>query len=73
MNLLTPTEIENAARDIITYYDKSTAPHDDKVRILSMLREHYETTDATVVDRWFAALLQRVVDKHAPQTSFEKE
>lgn len=72
-HLIKPSDIEIVARDIINYYDNSEAPHEDKIRVLRMLQEHYEHTNYSVVDQWFAALIKRVIDRHAPETGFEKQ
>lgn len=71
-HLIKPSEIEAVVRDIISYYETSEAPHDDKMRVLRMLQEHYEHTNYSVIDQWIAALIKRIVDKHAPETGFEK-
>jgi hypothetical protein len=71
-HIIKPSDIEAAALDIIEYYEKSNASHDDKIKILTMLQEHYEGTNYSVVDQWFANLIKRSIDKHEPQTGFEK-
>lgn len=72
-HLIKPSDIEAAALDITEYYEKSSASHEDKIKILRMLLEHYESTNYSIIDQWLAALIRRIVDKHEPQTGFEKQ
>lgn len=69
--MIKPSDIEAVVLDIINYYDNSAATHEDKIKILNMLQEHYEGTNYSIVDQWFAALIKRMIQKYAPETGFE--
>lgn len=76
-HLIKPSDIESTVKDIINYYAKSEADHDDKMRVLKMLQEHYELTNYSVIDQWLAQLIKRVISKYEPnpeeQIGFEEK
>jgi hypothetical protein len=40
--LLTPTEIETAALDILSFWENSKLEDEDKIKILEMVKNYYE-------------------------------
>lgn len=64
--------IEEAATDITRYWTRSQLPDTDKQKILEMVKEYYETKNEHIHDQYFAGLTARTIEKHVPQTGFEK-
>lgn len=70
--ILTPQTIEKAATDIVEFWDSSELPETDKKKILEMVQSFYDDKNEHIYEQYFAQLLKRTVDKHCPQTGFEK-
>lgn len=69
--LLTPQLIESAAEDITRFWTRSQLPDTDKVKILEMVQEYYESKNEYLHDQYLAALTNRVLVKRNPETSFD--
>jgi len=72
MNLIKPSDIANAATDIATFVDTSELADKDKQKILEMVRDFYADKNEHIIDQYLNMLAQRTLDKHFPQTGFEK-
>ena len=70
--LVTPQQIEEAASQIVKFWDESSLPDADKNKILEMVQEYYESKDEYLHDQYLAALTKRTVDQNVPQTGFER-
>ena len=73
MNILTPQQIEQAAKDIVNFWDESTLPDGDKAKILTMVKEYYEDENNHICQQYLAQLCQRTIDKRVPRTGFERD
>lgn len=69
--LVTPKQIEQTAKDIVEFWDKSTLPDADKTKILEMTRDYYQDENNHVFQQYLAALCERTIDRRIPKTSFE--
>lgn len=65
--LITPGEVEKAAKDIIGYWEKSDLSDTDKRKILQMVFEFYTDRNEHNVDQWLAHLTQREIMKNDPE------
>lgn len=70
--LLTPQMIESAARDIASFWESSELGDVDKSKILDMVHKFYESSDAHFHEQYLGQLTKRLMDRHSPQTEFEK-
>ena len=73
MNILTPQQIEDAAKDIVNFWENSELPDNDKSKILEMVRDYYEEKNDYVFEQYLAQLCQRTIDKRVPRTGFERD
>jgi hypothetical protein len=73
MNILTPQQIEAAAKDIVNFWENSELPDNDKSKILEMVRDYYEEKNDYVFEQYLAQLCQRTIDKRVPRTGFERD
>jgi hypothetical protein len=71
--LLTPQKIEQAAVDIVEFWNTSELPDNDKAKILEMVKDYYSDKDDHVFERYFAELCTRTIDRRVPKTSFESD
>ena len=69
--ILTPQQIENAATDIVEFWENSSLPDADKAKILTMVKEYYEDKNDFVYEQYLAQLTQRTIDRRVPQTKFD--
>lgn len=72
MNILTPQQIEQAAKDIVSFWDESTLPDADKNKILEMVKDYYEDSNNHIFEQYLATLCQRTIDRRVPRTGFER-
>ena len=72
MMLLKPSDIANAASDIVDFVNSDTLSDNDKKRILEMVRDFYQDRNEHIIDQYLHTLTQRTIDKHFPQTGFEE-
>ena len=66
--MIKPSEIESTAKDIVEFYDSSTLTHNDKLKILKMVTDHYETNfgfSSDPVDQWFMTLSKKTYERHS--------
>ena len=70
--IITPQKIEQAAKDIVGFWDESELPDTDKQNILEMVGEYYSDKDDHVFERYFAELCTRTIDRRVPKTDFER-
>lgn len=73
MNIITPQHIEQAAKDIVTFWEQSELPENDKSKILEMVKDYYEEKNDYVFEQYLAQLCQRTIDKRVPRTGFERD
>ena len=73
MSLLTPQQIEQAALDIVEFWEKSELPPNDKAKILEMVKEYYADKNDFVYEQYLAELTQRTIDRRVPHTEFDKK
>lgn len=71
--LIKPSEIEETARDISTYWNTSKASTEDKIKILTMVKDYYKDRNLTTIDAWFAQLCDIIITKNSQETGFEKD
>lgn len=71
-NLITPQQIEQAALDIVNFWDSSELPEEDKIKLLTMTKEYYEDRNEHLFDQYLGALCQRTLNAKAPETGFER-
>lgn len=69
--LITPTQVEAAALDIVQYWEISEALDEDKLKVLEMVRDFYTDRDEYYVDQYLAQLTTRVIERNVPKTGFE--
>lgn len=69
--ILTPQHIEQAATDIVEFWEGSNLPDADKAKILTMVKEYYEDKNEFVYEQYLAQLTQRTIDRRVPQTKFD--
>ena len=69
--ILTPQQIENAARDIVDFWTQSELPENDKAKILEMVQEYYGSKDEYLHEQYLSALTKRTIESNVPQTGFE--
>jgi len=72
MMLLKPSDISNAASDIVDFVNSDTLSDNDKKRILEMVRDFYQDRNEHIIDQYLHTLTQRTIDKHFPQAGFEE-
>lgn len=70
--LIKPTDIYDAANDIITFAKRTDVSETDRKKILEMCRDYYNDKNDHIVDQWLSHLLGRTIDKHFPQTDIER-
>jgi hypothetical protein len=70
--LLTPQQLEQAAKDVVEFWDTSELPDADKAKILEMVKDYYVDKDDHVFERYFAELCARTIDRRVPKTHFER-
>jgi len=73
MNILTPQQIETAAKDIVNFWDESTLPDADKEKILSMVKDYYNDKNDHIFEQYLATLCERTIDRRVPRTGFERD
>lgn len=73
MNILTPQQIEQAAKDIVSFWDESKLPDTDKTKILEMVKDYYEDSNNHIYEQYLATLCQRTIDRRVPRTGFERD
>ena len=73
MNLITPTQIEATAKDIVEFWETSELPDGDKTKILQMTQEFYTDENSHIFQQYLAQLCQRTIDKRVPRTGFESD
>lgn len=71
MNLIKPSDIANAAKDIANFTSSSELSNKDNQKILEMVRDFYQDKNEHIIDQYLATLAQRTIDRHFPQTGFE--
>ena len=71
--LITPQQIESAAKDIVSFWEESELPDADKAKILDMVKDYYTDENNHVFQQYLAALCERTIDRRVPRTSFEDE
>lgn len=69
--IITPQLIEQAALDIVEFWEKSELPPNDKAKILEMVKEYYADKNDYVYEQYLAELTQRTLDRRIPQTKFD--
>ena len=69
--LITPQQIEQAAKDIVQFWTESDLPDNDKQKILEMTRDYYREKDEYLFDQYLATLADRTVIRHTAETGFE--
>jgi predicted kinase len=70
--IITPQIIEQAAKDIVSFWEASELPDADKAKILEMVKDYYADKDDHVFERYLAELCKRTIDRRVPATSFEQ-
>ncbi len=73
MTLMKPTDIYEAANDIVEFAKREDISITDRKKILEMCKDFYNDKNEHVVDQWLSHLVGRTIDKHFPQTDFEKD
>jgi len=71
--LISPKDIEQAAEDIVKYWETSDLPSKDKAKILEMVKDYYESKNEYLHDQYLGGLASRVISKHIPETGFESD
>ena len=69
--LVTPQQIEEAAKSIVEFWENSELPENDKAKILEMTKEYYTDENNHIFQQYLAELCQRTIDRRVPKTSFE--
>lgn len=69
--IITPQIIEQAAKDIVEFWEASELPDNDKAKILEMVKDYYSDENQHVFQQYLAALCERTIDRRIPKTSFE--
>jgi hypothetical protein len=73
MSLIKPSDILDTANDIVAFAKRDDLSDIDRKKILEMCRDYYNDKNDHIVDQWLSQLLSRTIDKHFPQTDFEKD
>ena len=71
--IISPQHIEQAAKDIVNFWEESDLPDADKEKILTMLKEYYDDKNEYIFEQYLATLCQRTIDKRVPRTGFERD
>ena len=69
--LLTPQKVEQAAKDIVDFWQQSELPDSDKHKILEMVRDFYGDRNETLIDQYLGGLTDRTIIRHTSETGFE--
>jgi hypothetical protein len=70
--LIKPSDVFEAANDIVEFAKREDISETDRKKILEMCRDFYNDKNEHLVDQWLGQLIGRTIDKHFPQTDFEK-
>ena len=71
--LITPQQIEDAAKSIVDFWESSELPDADKTKILEMTKDYYTDENNHIFQQYLAQLCERIIDRRVPRTSFEDE
>jgi len=71
--MITPQQIEEAAKAIVNFWDESSLPDNDKQKILEMTKDYYSDENNHVFQQYLAQLCERTIDRRVPRTSFESD
>jgi hypothetical protein len=70
--LIKPSDVFEAANDIVEFAKREDISETDRKKILEMCKDFYNDKNEHLVDQWLGQLIGRTIDKHFPQTDFEK-
>ena len=73
MTLIKPTDIFDTANDIVEFAKREDISATDRKKILEMCKDFYNDKNEHLIDQWLSQLVGRTIDKHFPQTDFEKD
>lgn len=71
--LIKPSDVFEAANDIVEFAKREDISETDRKKILEMCKDFYNDKNEHLVDQWLGQLIGRTIDKHFPQTDFEKD
>jgi hypothetical protein len=71
--LLTPQKIEEAATEIVEFWETSKLPDADKEKILKMTKDYYEDSNQHIFEQYLANLCERTINRRVPETDFERD
>lgn len=66
--MIKPSDIESTAKDIVEFYGSSDLTHNDKLKILKMVADHYENNfsfSTDPVDQWLMVLSKKTYERHS--------
>jgi hypothetical protein len=70
--LIKPSDVFEAANDIVEFAKREDISETDRKKILEMCKDFYNDKNEHLVDQWLGQLIGRTIDKHFPETDFEK-